>query len=341
SVDLHFPLTIAYPRKTTFSSESSDAVKGKQKFDITTAHKTSMIARTIALATFLGSCAAFYSPFRLLGQQRSPIGTLSMASKGGYGESAWAITRRSALLHSAAAVAVSTLSCWPGAAQATGLLDFPPKKLNNRYFLVRSAESVADANDLVQSHPIDKLAAANGLTDKGVRQVETAAAELEKMGVIGGATCFIWADLSSRAQQTAHLLAERLDVGQERVVPEFSFLEPRGLGALDGQKLSAVLPTVHASDKREGAAWRPPPNDDGTPHESAADVFVRVRQLMSKLETQQYFGEDIIIVSPDSDCLSVLQAYALGEDIADHARHFVRAGEARPLRVSDKTKTIV
>lgn len=58
----------------------------------------------------------------------------------------------------------------------------------------------------------------------------------------------------------------------------------------------------------------PPPIDDGTPNESVADVFVRVTQLMSILETQ-YSGETIIIVSPDSDNLSILQAGLVGLDL--------------------------
>ncbi|CAN0160014.1 unnamed protein product, partial [Ectocarpus fasciculatus] len=80
--------------------------------------------------------------------------------------------------------------------------------------------------------------------------------------------------------------------------------------------------------------WRPPPNTNGTPNESVDDVFVRVRQqLLSKLETQ-YQGEDVIIVAPDSDCLSVLQSFVLGEDMGKHSKYYLRPGEGRQLRVS-------
>lgn len=59
---------------------------------------------------------------------------------------------------------------------------------------------------------------------------------------------------------------------------------------------------------------KPPPTDDGTPNESVADVFVRVTQLMSILETQ-YSEDTVIIVSPDSDNLSILQAGLIGLDL--------------------------
>jgi hypothetical protein len=53
---------------------------------------------------------------------------------------------------------------------------------------------------------------------------------------------------------------------------------------------------------------KPPPISDGTPDESVADVFVRVTQLMSILETR-------VNVSPDSDNLSILQAGLIGLDL--------------------------
>lgn len=53
---------------------------------------------------------------------------------------------------------------------------------------------------------------------------------------------------------------------------------------------------------------------DGTPNESVADVLVRMRQLLSVTETQ-YSGANIVVVSPDSDNLSVLQASLLWPNI--------------------------
>lgn len=70
---------------------------------------------------------------------------------------------------------------------------------------------------------------------------------------------------------------------------------------------------VYASDSLSPNTKRPP-IDDGTPNESVSDVFVRVTQLMSILETQ-YSGDTIIIVSPDSDNLTILQAGLVGLDL--------------------------
>ena len=56
---------------------------------------------------------------------------------------------------------------------------------------------------------------------------------------------------------------------------------------------------------------------DGTPNESVEDVLVRVRQALSIMETQ-YDEGTVVIVAPDSNVLSILQAALLGVDLRDH-----------------------
>ncbi|CAM9896935.1 unnamed protein product [Ascophyllum nodosum] len=213
------------------------------------------------------------------------------------------------------------------------MLDFPPARLNNRYFVMRSGQGGADREGLIQSHPIDKLHMDNRLTEQGVAEAQRAAGVLRAVGVDNA---FIWADISSRAQETARILAQELGIRQERVMPEYSFLEPRGMGIFDGKEVASVLPEVYKADAAD-AMWRPPPNNNGTPNESVDDVFVRVRQLMSKLETQ-YQGEDVVIVGADSDCLSVLQSFVLGEELGKHSKYYLRPGEGRQLRLSVDTE---
>ena len=52
---------------------------------------------------------------------------------------------------------------------------------------------------------------------------------------------------------------------------------------------------------------RPPPTDDGTPSESVEDVLCRVRQCLAKLEAA-HSGADIVIIAPDLDVLTIMQA---------------------------------
>ncbi|CAB1103667.1 unnamed protein product [Ectocarpus sp. CCAP 1310/34] len=202
---------------------------------------------------------------------------------------------------------------------------------------MRSGQGGSDKEGVVQSHPIDKLHVDNRLTDQGVEETQRAAGVLRALGV---ADAFIWADISRVDMDTARILAQELGIRQERVIPEYAFLEPRGMGIFDGKEVATVLPEAEGKVYEKDAVsltWRPPPNTDGTPNESVDDVFVRVRQLLSKLETQ-YQGEDVIIVAPDSDCLSVLQSFVLGEDMGKHSKYYLRPGEGRQLRVSLDTE---
>lgn len=238
-----------------------------------------------------------------------------------------------------AASALPALVMNPQEAEASGLLLSPPRILLNRYFLARAGQSYPDAQQRLQSHPIGKLNMGNGLTEFGFVQAELEAEKLKELGAgEDGPGVIIYHDISMRCLETANILCDRLEIGRERVVPEYAFLEPRGMGLWEGGNSTVILPALYRADATN-SRWRPPANDDGTPNESVQDVLVRVRQLMSKLETQ-FSGEDIILLAPDSDVLSVLQAWALGEEFyAKHSKFFFRAGEVRPLLLSDKTAT--
>jgi broad specificity phosphatase PhoE len=155
-----------------------------------------------------------------------------------------------------------------------------------------------------------------------------AAAEyLEQRDV--GPLVWIWAGLGQGAQETADLVAFRLKVRREQVVPEFSFADARAVGAMEGRPASYVRSSLDVLDQDENA--RMAPGEDGTPNESVSDVFVRVRQLLSKLETQ-YFGDTIIIIAPDSDVLSVLECALCNVPLALHRQRFAYApGEVRKV----------
>jgi len=225
-------------------------------------------------------------------------------------------------------ISLSLTSCLlPKPSKASGLLSFPPRApLNNRYYAVRSGESEADAAGLVATNPAYKLNVSNGLTSNGVIQAEDAAARLEILGV-EGSLCFVWYSTTARSTQTATRIGELLGIGRERMVPEFTFLDARGLGAFDGGNLSDALLDVYAGDK-VNPDYKPPENTDGTLSESLNDIFVRVRQVISITETQ-YLGEDIIFITPDSDTLSVLQAALTGTDLTNHQKYSFKHGEVR------------
>ncbi|GLI70275.1 hypothetical protein VaNZ11_015207, partial [Volvox africanus] len=239
-------------------------------------------------------------------------------------------SRRFVLLDGAfAAVAWLLVGSQPSHA---ALVRFPADQLNNRYFLVRAGESYNESVGEPLTNPVWKTSEKHGLSELGKQQVLLGLVpELERLGACGDG-CWLWPSITQNAYQTAEVVAYQLGIGRSRIVPEYSFLDARGLGALETLRLEEAQHAVAAGDLLD-ADWRPPKGTDGTPHESSQDVVVRMRQALSITETQ-YFGEDVLFVSPDSDCLSVLQAAVLGVDLRNHRRFAFRPGEVRPLLLS-------
>ncbi|GAV87206.1 His_Phos_1 domain-containing protein [Cephalotus follicularis] len=210
-------------------------------------------------------------------------------------------------------------------ANARGLLQMPPLRLSNRYFLVRAGESEYESLGIINTNPVTKTSVDSGLSDRGKKQAVRAAYELKAMGACDDG-CWIWPSITQRAYQAAEIIAAVSGISRSYIVPEYSFLDARGLGAYEGKNLESVS-EVYASDSISQRI-KPPPTDDGTPNESVADVFVRVTQLMSILETQ-YSEDTVIIVSPDSDNLTILQAGLVGLDLQRHRDLSFALGEVR------------
>ncbi|XP_043707736.1 uncharacterized protein LOC122657049 [Telopea speciosissima] len=213
----------------------------------------------------------------------------------------------------------------PPVADAQGLFQMPPVRLNNRYYLVRAGESEFENLGIINTNPVAKTSMDSGLSEVGKKQMIRAALELKEMRACEG-SCWIWPSITQRAYQAAEIIASVNGINHSNIVPEYSFLDARGLGAYEGKKLNA-LAEVYTLDGISPSI-KPPPIDDGTPNESISDVFVRVTQLMSILETQ-YSGDTVIIVSPDSDNLTVLQAGLVGLDLRRHRDLSFGPGEVR------------
>jgi hypothetical protein len=87
------------------------------------------------------------------------------------------------------------------------------------------------------------------------------------------------------------------------------------IGAWDMSSRDAVVPALYALDYDEagndGITGRPPATDDGTPHESLSDQAVRLRQVLSILESQ-YSGETILLIFPDGTSPALLSTMMAG-----------------------------
>ena len=220
------------------------------------------------------------------------------------------------------------------------MLTFPiPAPLKNTYALARSAECFADSRDEVQTNPVKKLATNNALTMKGREQAKEMAKKLNDMNFV---PTFIWTSNTERAYETGSIIAKEIGLGQNRLVPEYSFLDARSAGIFEGKNIKSTWKAIHYMDEKEGINYKPPPNNDGTPTESVSDVLVRDNQLISSIETS-HGGEQVLIIAPDSDVLSIITA-ALSDANPDivlpsHAKYSFQNAEIRMLNPLVKEPT--
>jgi len=95
-------------------------------------------------------------------------------------------------------------------------------------------------------------------------------------------------------------------------------MDPRAVGKWDMLPLEPTQAAIVALDNDEagpyGKQGRPPPNEDSTPHETLGDQAVRLRQLLSVLETQ-YSGDTVLLIFPDGTGPALLSAMMAGIDL--------------------------
>eukprot|EP00470_Lotharella_oceanica_P017227 CAMPEP_0170186944 /NCGR_PEP_ID=MMETSP0040_2-20121228/40515_1 /TAXON_ID=641309 /ORGANISM="Lotharella oceanica, Strain CCMP622" /LENGTH=341 /DNA_ID=CAMNT_0010433831 /DNA_START=11 /DNA_END=1036 /DNA_ORIENTATION=+ len=252
------------------------------------------------------------------------------------------VSRREAMTGIPAAVGAFGLGSVmkPDTARAAMIM-FPPESLNNRYFLLRAGEDQLLARDTIITNKVYTNSFEHGLTSTGKRQVVAAYENLRSMlkrTQSDSDDIVLWPSIQYNAYQSATILSELLGLGQNRVVPEYTFLDPRGMGTFEEGPLTKY-DFVHKRDREQGVLYAPPRNVDGTDNESVNDVFIRVRQALSITETQ-YSGRTVVFIAPDSDCLSILEAAMRSpseagflNSLANHARFAYAPGEVREVGI--------
>ena len=170
-------------------------------------------------------------------------------------------------------------------ARAIGLVQFPcVEPLLNKYYLMRSGTTLLEEQDIWSTNPLFLTNREAALSEKGVAEVQEACKILAQNDILPSVVKY---SLAASAMDTAQIMKEdsALRIGQNRLIPEFTFMDPRAIGKWDMLSLEATQKAVFAMDDekagKDGKGGRPPPNDDGTPHETLADQSIRLRQLLS------------------------------------------------------------
>jgi broad specificity phosphatase PhoE len=199
-------------------------------------------------------------------------------------------------------------------ANANGLLQFPCiEPLKNIYHLMRAGTNLLEeVDDIWSTNPLFLTNREAALSVGGVQQTLHAADLLQQEGI---QPSVVKHSLAASSMDAANIIRDELKIGQNRIVPEFVFMDPRAIGKWDMMSYQQTYPAIVALDELEagieGRDGRPPPTDDGTPHETLFEQATRLRQLMSAMETQ-YSGDTVLLVFPDATGPALLSAMIAG-----------------------------
>jgi broad specificity phosphatase PhoE len=89
------------------------------------------------------------------------------------------------------------------------------------------------------------------LSLEGMEQVEAACQFLAEQGILPSIVRY---SLAASAMDTANIIGRELKVGRDRLVPEFTYMDPRAVGKWDMLTLSSTEAAVWAMDAAEAGA---------------------------------------------------------------------------------------
>jgi broad specificity phosphatase PhoE len=133
-----------------------------------------------------------------------------------------------------------------------GLMQFPCKgDLSNTYYFMRAGQNLMEANDVWSTNPLFLTNREAALSLEGMEQVEAACQFLKEQGILPSIVRYSFA---ASAMDTANMIGKELQVGRDRLVPEFFYMDPRAVGKWDMLTQSSTEAAVWAMDADEAGA---------------------------------------------------------------------------------------
>eukprot|EP00537_Pseudo-nitzschia_pungens_P007610 CAMPEP_0172360172 /NCGR_PEP_ID=MMETSP1060-20121228/4249_1 /TAXON_ID=37318 /ORGANISM="Pseudo-nitzschia pungens, Strain cf. cingulata" /LENGTH=793 /DNA_ID=CAMNT_0013082091 /DNA_START=186 /DNA_END=2567 /DNA_ORIENTATION=+ len=197
------------------------------------------------------------------------------------------------------------------------LLRFPvndpsTQPLKNKYHFLRAGTSELELEGIYSTNPLFLTNRDNALSQQGYDCLKDAISSLKKTSL---PPTVVYHSLAANGMDTGDYIARELRLGRDRLLPEFTYLDQRGIGLWDSSDETVVRPAVWAMDAMEAGAEgfgaRPPANTDGTPNDTLHDQFTRLRQFLS-LQESRTAGDIILIIFPDGTGPALLSCMIAG-----------------------------
>ena len=194
-----------------------------------------------------------------------------------------------------------------------------PKKLNNRYFIIRHGESKANVAGILLSHPKEGTVSF-GLSKKGKKQVKDSISRSKKNKLLGSDVIIYSSDFL-RAKETAEIAKNLLGIKKINFNKK---LRERDFVKLDKTDLTNITEACKHDEKNA--------NHKHKGIENPNQIIKRILSLINKLE-KKYKNKKILLVS-HGDVLQILHTYFSKKPVSHH-RHIphLETAEIRELKV--------
>ncbi len=190
-----------------------------------------------------------------------------------------------------------------------------PKKLKNRYFIIRHGESKANVKGILLSHPKEGTVSF-GLSKKGKKQVKDSVIKNNLLD----SNIIIYSSDFLRAKETAEIIKRLLGI---KKINLHKNLRERYFGKYDKTSLNN-LTIIWEKDKLN-------PNHKYNDVESPKKVLKRTIQVINKLE-KKFKDKKILLVS-HGDVLQILQTSFLNKPPNKHRQiPHLETAEIRELK---------
>jgi len=108
-----------------------------------------------------------------------------------------------------------------------------------------------EQDDIWSTNPLFLTNRDSALSEQGIQQVESTCQSLKENDVN---PTIVMYSLAASAMDTANIIGRELRIGRDRLVPEFTYLDPRAIGKWDMLSMASTQAAVWAMDNDEAGA---------------------------------------------------------------------------------------
>ena len=146
---------------------------------------------------------------------------------------------------------LSLLTMKPDNAKAN-LVQFPCKSgLRNTYHIMRTGQNLLEEKNIIETNPMYLTNMEAGLSQQGAQEILNVCDDMTERNINPSVITY---SIAAATSDAVSIMASELKVGNNRVIPEYTLMDPRGVGKWNQLSLDEVEPAIWHLDRSEGGS---------------------------------------------------------------------------------------